>query len=127
MVIYVLIFLVVNTFITFLFSPEQGVEIYGTRHVMFKLFGPYTLTQEQLFYQITKLFKYALGHPVGDYLPADHQPERVRVVHQQGGGALQGRLCLLADPALLPGCAARLSRYQPGAAGARTGDGRKGR
>jgi energy-coupling factor transport system permease protein len=65
MVIYVLIFLVVNALITFLFSPEQGVEIYGTRHPLFKLFGPYTVTQEQLFYQTTKFFKYASVIPLG--------------------------------------------------------------
>jgi energy-coupling factor transport system permease protein len=65
MVIYVLIFLLVNTIITFLFSPEQGVEIYGTRHEMVKLFGRYTLTQEQLFYQTTKFFKYASVIPLG--------------------------------------------------------------
>lgn len=65
MVIYVLIFLVINTLITFLFSPEQGVEIYGTRHQIIKLFGPYTLTQEQLFYQTTKFFKYLSVIPLG--------------------------------------------------------------
>ena len=65
MVIYVLIFLAVNAFITFLFSPEQGVEIYGTRHPLFRLFGPFTVTQEQLFYQTTKFFKYASVIPLG--------------------------------------------------------------
>ena len=65
MVIYVLIFLLINTLITFLFSPEQGVEICGTRHEMVKLFGRYTLTQEQLFYQTTKFFKYASVIPLG--------------------------------------------------------------
>ena len=65
MVIYVLIFLAVNAFITFLFSPEQGVQIYGTRHPLFKLFGPFIVTQEQLFYQTTKFFKYASVIPLG--------------------------------------------------------------
>jgi len=65
MIIYVLIFLVTNTFITFFFSPEMGVEIYGTRHEIAHLFGNYTLTSEQLFYQITKLFKYASVIPLG--------------------------------------------------------------
>lgn len=65
MVLYVLIFLLVNTLITFLFSPEQGVEIYGTRHLIAKLFGRYTLTQEQLFYQGTKFFKYVSVIPLG--------------------------------------------------------------
>ena len=65
MVWYVLIFLVVNTIITFFFSPELGVEIYGTRHVLLKLFGRYDLTSEQLFYQTTKFFKYASVIPLG--------------------------------------------------------------
>lgn len=65
MVIYVLIFLLINTLITFLFSPEQGVEIYGTRNEIARLFGRYTLTQEQLFYQVTKFFKYASVIPLG--------------------------------------------------------------
>jgi len=65
MVIYVLVFLLINTLITFLFSPEQGVEIYGTRHEIARLFGRYTLTQEQLFYQTTKFFKYASVVPLG--------------------------------------------------------------
>jgi energy-coupling factor transport system permease protein len=65
MILYVLIFLIINLVITFLFSPEQGVEIYGTRHVMVKLFGRYVLTQEQLFYLVTKFFKYLSVIPLG--------------------------------------------------------------
>ncbi len=65
MVIYVSIFLLTNAIITFFFSPEQGVKIYGTRHVIMKIFGRYILTQEQLFYQITKLLKYASVIPLG--------------------------------------------------------------
>ena len=65
MVYYVLIFLLINTLITFLFSPEQGVEIYGTRHTLFKIFGRYTVTNEQLFYQTTKFFKYLSVIPLG--------------------------------------------------------------
>jgi energy-coupling factor transport system permease protein len=65
MIIYVSIFLVTNAVITFFFSPEEGVKIYGTRHVMVNLFSRYILTQEQLFYQTTKLFKYASVIPLG--------------------------------------------------------------
>ena len=65
MVVYVLVFLVTNTIITFFFSPENGVEIYGTRHEITHLFGNYYLTSEQLFYQITKFFKYASVIPLG--------------------------------------------------------------
>ena len=49
----------------FFFSPEEGVKIYGTRHVIVKLAGRYVLTQEQLFYQVTKLLKYSSVIPLG--------------------------------------------------------------
>ena len=65
MVLYVLVFLLTNAFITFLFAPELGVSIYGTRHELFKLFGPYHVTAEQLFYQTTKFLKYAAVVPLG--------------------------------------------------------------
>lgn len=65
MVIYVLFFLLTNALITFLFSPELGVSIYGTRHELMDLFGPYKLTVEQLFYQSTKFLKYASLVPLG--------------------------------------------------------------
>jgi energy-coupling factor transport system permease protein len=65
MVIYVLIFIITNAVISFFFSPEFGVEIYGTRHEIVRLFGNIYLTQEQLLYQVTKLFKYASVIPFG--------------------------------------------------------------
>lgn len=65
MVIYVTIFVLINAIITFLFSPEEGVDIYGTRHELAHLIGGYYLTQEQLLYQITLIFKYASVVPLG--------------------------------------------------------------
>jgi energy-coupling factor transport system permease protein len=65
MVIYVLIFVITNAIISFFFSPEFGVEIYGTRHEIAHLFGKVYLTQEQLLYQVTKLFKYVSVIPLG--------------------------------------------------------------
>ncbi|NLM09938.1 MAG: energy-coupling factor transporter transmembrane protein EcfT [Clostridiaceae bacterium] len=65
MIIYVAIFLVTNFILTFLFSPEYGVEIYGTRHDILKVFGRYNLTLEQLLYQTTKVFKYGSVIPFG--------------------------------------------------------------
>jgi len=64
MVIYVLIFLVTNAVISFFFAPEQGASLYGTRHEFGRLFG-IGLTWEQLFYQVTKFFKYASVIPFG--------------------------------------------------------------
>lgn len=65
MLVYVLIFLVTNFILTFLFSPLYGVEIYGTRHDLFPIFGRYVVTLEQLFYQITKFSKYLSVIPLG--------------------------------------------------------------
>lgn len=64
MVIYVAIFLITNAVISFFFSPEYGTSIYGTSHGFAKLFGV-SLTYEQLFYQLTKMFKYASVVPLG--------------------------------------------------------------
>jgi energy-coupling factor transport system permease protein len=65
MVLYVMIFLVTNAVISFFFAPEQGVAIYGTQHNITRLYGSYMLTWEQLFYQVTKFFKYASVIPLG--------------------------------------------------------------
>jgi energy-coupling factor transport system permease protein len=65
MIIYVLIFVTTNAIISFFFSPEQGVKIYGTRHDIVDLYGDYKLTWEQIFYQVTKFFKYFSVIPLG--------------------------------------------------------------
>ncbi|GAB4540912.1 MAG: energy-coupling factor transporter transmembrane component T [Anaerolineales bacterium] len=65
MVVYVLVFILTNAVISFFFSPEQGVLIYGTRHNIARLYGGYHLTWEQIFYQTTKFFKYFSVVPFG--------------------------------------------------------------
>ncbi len=65
MVVYVLLFVVTNAVISFFFSPEEGVKIYGTRHDIVNLYGGYKLTWEQVFYQTTKFFKYLSVIPFG--------------------------------------------------------------
>jgi len=52
------IFMILNNVFIFLFSPEEGVAIYGTRHLIVDLVGRYTITQEQLFYQLNVTLKY---------------------------------------------------------------------
>lgn len=65
MLLYVFIFLATNFLLTFIFAPMQGVEIYGTKHVIFEIIGPYVVTQEQMLYQFTKLMKYLSVIPLG--------------------------------------------------------------
>lgn len=47
-----------NLIVIYLFSPEQGVEIYGTRHEIVHLFWRYSIVQEQLFYLFNYLMKF---------------------------------------------------------------------
>ena len=65
MVIYVAVFLLMNFCLTYLFSPQYGTQIYGTTHELFRFSSRYTVTLEQLLYQVTKILKYASGIPLG--------------------------------------------------------------
>ena len=65
MMYYVLVFIAINFVLTFLFSPQYGVEIYGTKHELFPIGGRYVVTQEQLLYQGTKVLKYLSVIPLG--------------------------------------------------------------
>ena len=65
MLYYVLVFILINFVLTFLFSPKYGVEIYGTEHDLFTITNRYTVTAEQLLYQGTKVLKYLSVIPLG--------------------------------------------------------------
>lgn len=65
MLIYVIIFLLMNFLLTYLFSPQYGTEIYGTTHELFRFTSRYTVTLEQLLYQVAKITKYASVVPLG--------------------------------------------------------------
>lgn len=65
MLIYVLLFLLINFVLTFLFQPTYGTQIYGTTHELFRINAYFVVTAEQLLYQITKTLKYASVVPLG--------------------------------------------------------------
>ncbi|MGL5541581.1 MAG: energy-coupling factor transporter transmembrane component T family protein [Erysipelotrichaceae bacterium] len=65
MIYYMGAFLLLNTFLSFLFSPLEGVSIYGTQTNLIHLFGNYTVTVEELFYLLTKASKYLAAVPLG--------------------------------------------------------------
>lgn len=64
MMVFMLVFLLLNNFFIFLFNPDQGTEIYGTRHVLFHLFWRYDVTAEQLFYMFNISLKYFVSLPI---------------------------------------------------------------
>jgi len=57
------IFMVLNNVLVFAISPDHGVGIYGTEHVLFGS-GRYALTAEQLFYHVNLILKYLCTIPI---------------------------------------------------------------
>ena len=57
-VYFILVFLLINNIAIFIFSPYEGVQIYGSRTDLLKIAGPYTITAQQLFYQFNITLKY---------------------------------------------------------------------
>lgn len=64
MMTFMLVFLLLNNLFIFLFNPDQGTELYGTRTVLFHLFWRYDVTAEQLFYMLNISLKYFVALPV---------------------------------------------------------------
>ena len=59
-----IVYIVINNLLIFLFSPEHGTELYGTRTVLFSIAGPYVVTAEQLFYHLNVILKNACTIPI---------------------------------------------------------------
>lgn len=55
---FILFFLFLNLLAIFIFSPYEGVKIYGTRTDLLHIAGNYTITTEQLFYELNIMIKY---------------------------------------------------------------------
>lgn len=55
---FIMVFMVINLLAIYIFAPDQGSKIYGTRTVLIPLAGHYSLTAEQLFYEANILLKY---------------------------------------------------------------------
>ncbi|MBQ0071209.1 MAG: energy-coupling factor transporter transmembrane protein EcfT, partial [Spirochaetales bacterium] len=61
---FTFVFMLLNNLLIFLFPPEHGTEIYGTRTVLWSGIGRWTVTLEQLFYQLNVILKYLATIPV---------------------------------------------------------------
>ena len=64
MIGFTLVFMVLNNVLVFLFSPEHGVELYGTCHQLMPLWGGKYLTAEQLWYHLNLVLKYLSFIPI---------------------------------------------------------------
>lgn len=58
------VFLLMNNFFVYLFSPEYGVKLYESRTVLFTIAGPYTITLQQLFYHLNMTMKVICVVPI---------------------------------------------------------------
>ena len=59
-----LVYILLNNILIFLFSPTHGTTLYGTRTVLFRIAGPYVVTVEQLFYHLNVILKNACTIPI---------------------------------------------------------------
>ena len=59
-----LVYILLNNILIFLFSPTHGTTLYGTRTVLFRIAGPYVVTAEQLFYHLNVILKNACTIPI---------------------------------------------------------------
>lgn len=60
----IIFFSVINLLAVYFLSPEFGVELYGSRTLLWQGRGPYTLTLEQLYYELNLLAKYFATVPL---------------------------------------------------------------
>lgn len=61
--VFILVFLLINLTAIFLFAPEHGTELYGTKNVLFTITERYVITKEQLFYEAHVFTKYLVIVP----------------------------------------------------------------
>lgn len=64
MFILLMTFMVVNGLLIYLFSPQHGVTLYGSKHVLLGNGKGYSLTAEQLLYQANVALKYTATVPL---------------------------------------------------------------
>ena len=108
---FIMFFLAINLLAIFFFSPGQGTKIYGTETPLVHLFGAYTLTMEQLFYEFNVMIKYLTVIPaVFMFIVTTNQ--RVCSVDEPCRYQLQNRVFYGNRSSLYPGCTGRLCENQ---------------
>ena len=82
--------IIINLIALFAFAPEQGVEIYGTRHEIVHLFWRYSVLWEELFYLFNFMMKYLAVNSRGAPVHSRHQSQRICGKLKQDRGKLPG-------------------------------------
>ncbi|WP_404815092.1 energy-coupling factor transporter transmembrane component T family protein [Psychrobacillus glaciei] len=82
---FILFFLLLNNFAIYLFAPQHGTVIYGTSHPITGSIGRYSITLEQLFYQLNITLKYfAVIPPALLFLVTTHPSEFAASLNRVG-------------------------------------------
>ena len=93
----IIVFLTINLIAIFLFAPEHGVELYGTKHVLCQLSNRYVVTKEQLFYETHVFIKYLVIVPsVFTFLVTTNPSEFAASLNRVGVGYKGGYSLALA-------------------------------
>ena len=58
------VYIAMNNILIYIFSPEHGCGLYGSRTVLFTIVGRYIVTAEQLFYHLNVILKNACTVPI---------------------------------------------------------------
>ena len=64
LLIFSLAFVLLNNVLIYVFSPEHGVTLYHSRTVLFHIAGRYTVTSQQLLYNLNVFLKYTATIPI---------------------------------------------------------------
>ena len=59
-----LAYVALNNLLIYLFSPDHGVNLYGSETILFHIAGPYNITAEQLFYHLNVILKNVCTIPI---------------------------------------------------------------
>ena len=74
LIIFSLVFVILNNVLIYLFSPEHGVTIYGSSTVLFAFTQRYTVTAQQLLYHANVFLKYTATIPIVILFVSTTQP-----------------------------------------------------
>ena len=64
LLIFSVVFVLLNNILIYLFAPEHGVTLYNSRTVLFHIVGRYTVTSQQLLYNLNVFLKYTATIPI---------------------------------------------------------------
>ena len=74
LLIFTFVFLILNNILIYLFAPEHGTTLYHSKTVLATIAGPYTITSQQLLYQLNVILKYTATIPVVILFVSTTQP-----------------------------------------------------